>query len=180
MKDLLLVIGVIGGGSLSGQVLPNSVALKSAEVVALAKSNADSSEFIRDSGVLVLNFWATWCRPCVKELPYFKHADSALQANGRVGKTKFMFFSFDIDSGALERSTAMLFKKGIPGYWFWVDETDYNDLINGVDSSWQGDIPYTIIISGKRGVERVYRDWHSAEELTAHIEEHHYNKKDTP
>src|SRR5690554_3904936 len=25
-----------------------------------------------DKAVYVINFWATWCKPCIKELPYFE------------------------------------------------------------------------------------------------------------
>ena len=40
-----------------------------------------------DGKVLVINFWATWCSPCIKEIPMFmklqtKYADSGLQFIG--------------------------------------------------------------------------------------------------
>ena len=160
-------------GSTYAQVLPHSVALKTPEIVALAKSNADSSEFVRDSGVLVLNFWATWCKPCVKELPYFKISDSLLKADGYGKKTQFMFFSLDFDSLAMEKSTALLSKKHIPGYWFWVDESDYDKMITGVDSAWQGDIPFTLVISKKKGTEPSYINFESSKDLYSVITEHH-------
>lgn len=38
----------------------------------------EKSIIIEDDNVYVINFWATWCAPCIKELPYFEklHTDN--------------------------------------------------------------------------------------------------------
>lgn len=96
-----------------------------------------------EQGVVVINFWATWCRPCIEELPYF---DKAQQEFADKGVTMY-FISLD-DVEILEsRVKPFIKKKGLQAKVLLLDETDMNAFINRVDSNWSGAIPATILLS---------------------------------
>ncbi len=99
----------------------------------------------KDSSTIVINFWATWCKPCVQELPYFIEADSILKSKN----IQFIFVSFDGENG-LEKVRKFIKMKRLPGTHYLFDSYDFNELITSV-GEWEGNIPYTILINnGKR------------------------------
>lgn len=96
-------------------------------------------------GVVVINFWATWCRPCIEELPYFDKAQQEYADKG----VKMYFVSLD-DVEILEsRVKPFVKKKGLKSTVMLLDETDQNAFINRIDPQWSGAIPTTIFLSGK-------------------------------
>lgn len=99
------------------------------------------SVFHPDSGMYVINAWATWCKPCIMEMPHFRTADSMYG-----GKVHFVFVSYDFaeDSG---RVAAAIRRYQIPGRHYLINETDMNVLINAVDSGWSGALPATWFLS---------------------------------
>ncbi|MGF1637521.1 MAG: TlpA family protein disulfide reductase [Cyclobacteriaceae bacterium] len=97
----------------------------------------------------VFNFWATWCGPCVKELPYFEKLST------QYDNVKVFLISFD-DVEKLETSVKnFINKRNLKSKIFLVDETDYNSFIDKVDARWSGAIPATIIIDRRSG-ERLF------------------------
>ena len=46
----------------------------------LEENNLDLSEF--NSGKMVISYWATWCAPCIKEMPSIKRAEEILEEYG--------------------------------------------------------------------------------------------------
>jgi thiol-disulfide isomerase/thioredoxin len=87
----------------------------------------------------IYNFWATWCGPCIKEMPYFENlqkADSSLE---------LVFISLD-DGRKPERVTSFIEKKGIEAPVYLLDDVDYNKWIDKVDTSWSGAIPASLFI----------------------------------
>jgi thiol-disulfide isomerase/thioredoxin len=99
----------------------------------------------------VINFWATWCKPCVEELPYFTEAESDSKSN----KVKFYFISLDFKKD-LSRLNAFLNNKKISSDVFLLDEPDYNKWIDKIDSSWQGNIPATLIYNHSKSFRKFY------------------------
>ena len=96
----------------------------------------------RGKAVLV-NFWATWCRPCVEELPYFIKADTMLKGEN----TTFIFVSFDMAS-RVETVNKFINKQKMPGTHVLVNVTnEMNEFIEKVDPKWEGVIPYTIVLT---------------------------------
>lgn len=89
--------------------------------------------------IRVYNFWATWCGPCVKEMPYFEN----IQAED--SSIELVFISMD-DGRKPERVTSFLEKKGIKAPVYLLNDVDYNKWIDKVDPSWSGAIPATLFI----------------------------------
>lgn len=87
----------------------------------------------------VYNFWATWCGPCVKEMPYFEklqEEDTSIE---------LIFISMD-DGRKPERVTSFIEKKGIKAPVYLLNDVDYNKWIDKVDPNWSGAIPATLFI----------------------------------
>lgn len=90
--------------------------------------------------ITVINFWATWCGPCIKELPYFE----ALTKNFN-DEVDVNLISVDFVS-KIKQVNNFILKKKLKSSVYLLDEMDYNSWINRVDSSWSGAIPATLII----------------------------------
>ena len=89
----------------------------------------------------VYNFWATWCRPCVAELPYFEQLNKEYADKG----VKVVFASLDFPD-QYERMVKFTEKKGLQAELLHVDEADQNALINGISPRWSGALPATVIV----------------------------------
>lgn len=99
---------------------------------------------IEDDNIHVVNFWATWCAPCVKELPYFESVN-AEYANKNV---KVLLVSLDFN---LKKLNAFLAKNELKSEKVLLDDPDQNAWIPKVSNDWSGAIPATVIYGkGKR------------------------------
>ncbi|MBL6447415.1 TlpA family protein disulfide reductase [Fulvivirga sp. 29W222] len=94
--------------------------------------------------VMVINFWATWCGPCVKELPYFKKLDAENE------DVNVYLISLDFVE-KLDRVNAFIERKELVSPVLLLDEMDYNSWIDKVDESWSGAIPATLVINAATG-----------------------------
>jgi thiol-disulfide isomerase/thioredoxin len=87
----------------------------------------------------IYNFWATWCGPCIKEMPYFENL------NASDPSIELFFVSLD-DGRKPERVTSFIERKRIKAPVFLLDDVDYNKWIDKVDTSWSGAIPASLFI----------------------------------
>jgi thiol-disulfide isomerase/thioredoxin len=109
--------------------------------------------------IQVINFWATWCAPCVKELPYFE----SYHARGESG-TAITLVSVDF-ADKLEKVNTFVSRKKLTAPVLLLDEIDHNSWIDLVDKSWSGAIPATLIINGKTGARKFVEHELSENEL---------------
>lgn len=107
----------------------------------------------------VLNFWSTWCRPCIAELPYLQEAAERLSDSLPV---RFWLISVDFPPDGAQKAAALLRRKGITLPAFWLNETDPNSWIPSVAPEWDGALPYTHVFGAQAGRRSPF---HSAEEV---------------
>ena len=91
----------------------------------------------------IINFWATWCAPCVAELPEF----NTLQTKYANMPVKVLLVSLDFKGDNTFKLEGFLKKKNIAPEVVWLSETNPNTFIPKIDDSWQGSIPATVIVS---------------------------------
>ena len=93
----------------------------------------------------VINFWATWCSFCNRELPYFEK----LNKEYRSEKLKVLLVSVDFISVLKTKLTPFVKRKQLKSEVFLLNEKNQQEYIDRVDKSWSGAIPATLFIKGK-------------------------------
>jgi len=89
----------------------------------------------------VVNFWATWCKPCVEELPAFEQINK--KYNGQ--KFKMILVSLDFESQLESRVKPFLKENNITAEVVMLTDSKTNVWIDKVNDKWTGSIPVTII-----------------------------------
>jgi thiol-disulfide isomerase/thioredoxin len=89
----------------------------------------------------VVNFWATWCSPCVKEIGFFEE----LHRQRKSEKVKVILVSLDFPNQIDKRVIPFLKEKEITADVLLMTDLDYNSWIDRIDPSWSGAIPATLI-----------------------------------
>ncbi|MCC6370443.1 MAG: TlpA family protein disulfide reductase [Bacteroidia bacterium] len=92
----------------------------------------------------VVNFWATWCKPCVQELPGF---DSLAMAMPHV---KVLLVCLDFKEELGKKVNPFLLKKGIKSECVLLDEVNGNDFVDKISPKWSGAIPATYFVKGNK------------------------------
>lgn len=118
-----------------------------AELVKLEKLQSEISK--SSEQILVFNFWATWCAPCVKELPLFEK----LNQNDKEVKVTLVSMDIDLDPNP-EKVYKFIERKKIQSRVIILDAVDPNSWINKIDKNWSGALPATLIINTKTGERR--------------------------
>jgi thiol-disulfide isomerase/thioredoxin len=102
---------------------------------------------IKDDTVRLFNFWATWCRPCVKELQYFEELNQ-LKKND---KFKLYLVSLDFKESYHKKLLPFITKRKLKSEVLLFDGGNPNSWIDLIEPRWGGSIPASLIVhKGKR------------------------------
>jgi thiol-disulfide isomerase/thioredoxin len=94
--------------------------------------------------IQVINFWATWCGPCIKELPLFEQLNEARK------DIRVRLVSLDLDPNP-DKVRSFAVRKKLKAEIVMLDERDPNSFIDKIDKSWSGALPATLVINNKTG-----------------------------
>lgn len=92
--------------------------------------------------IKVINFWATWCAPCVKELPFFEKVNST---NKNV-QVLLVSMDYDLDPNP-EKVKKFIARKKIESTVVILEEENPGDWIDKIDKEWSGALPSTLIVN---------------------------------
>lgn len=91
----------------------------------------------------VVNFWATWCAPCIKELPYFEQMNS----NYSNKKVEVILVSLDFPKKYDTNLKPYIKKNQLKSKVIALNDPDANSWIPKISEEWSGSIPATLIFN---------------------------------
>lgn len=114
----------------------------------------------------VVNFWATWCKPCVAELPWFEQLIPAYQNR----PVEVLLVSMDFPKQIKNKLIPFVKERQLEEAVVALADMDYNSWIDKVSEEWDGAIPFTLIYNQQ---ERRIKlgELESYEELAAMVDE---------
>lgn len=104
---------------------------------------------INDS-IVVVNFWATWCKPCIDELPNFEKLNQSYSSK----KVKVILINLDFNSKIKSVAEPFVRNKNLQSETIHITDSDPNTWINKMDNAWSGAIPATIIYNSSH--QKIY------------------------
>ncbi|MFT4736457.1 MAG: thiol-disulfide isomerase/thioredoxin [Cyclobacteriaceae bacterium] len=110
----------------------------SQEIVLIKYSQLQDKINGSEAKLTIVNFWATWCGPCIKEIPHFEKLD-------RNDEIKVLLVSLDFIEEK-EKLIRLVDKKKWKSEVLLLDETDYDSYMRKISDSWSGAIPATLFI----------------------------------
>lgn len=111
--------------------------------------------------VYVVNFWATWCGPCVKELPNF----DKLQMDYKDRPLKVLLVSMDFKSKLNAAVIPFVKKRKIAAEVYLADRANDQEFIDHIDKSWSGALPGTLVVNTKKNIRKFYEKEFTSAEL---------------
>lgn len=128
-------------GLMEKEVIQNTPTLEVYEFDGLQKfleTNSDKT--------VVVNFWATWCAPCVKELPYFEQ----LNANYKNQNVEVILVSLDFPNKYDSNLKPFIVKHQLKSKVVALNDTNSNRWIPAISKDWSGAIPATLIYNKEK------------------------------
>jgi thiol-disulfide isomerase/thioredoxin len=125
----------------------------------------DLEKTIKESKTpLIVNFWATFCVPCIEEIPYFqKIVKSHAKDN-----VKLLLVSLDLKEDYAKISTVAA-KRKFTASIVWLNETNADYFCPRIDSAWSGAIPASLFINNKTGYRKFYEEQIKEDKLEKEI-----------
>lgn len=114
--------------------------------------------------IVVYNFWATWCKPCVEEMPAFEKLAADYKAKGLA----VVFVSMDFKSKHA-KVVEFVAQKQLKNEVVLLNAPDYNAWIDKVSPEWSGAIPATLVVKKTGKVLKFHEGSFTYDELVNYI-----------
>ncbi|MBC7887042.1 MAG: TlpA family protein disulfide reductase [Ferruginibacter sp.] len=101
----------------------------------------------KTDSVYVVNFWATFCKPCIAEIPYLQTISKKYEGQ----KVKLLLVSLDLPSFYPGKIQSFAKKNNFAAKIVWLNETDADHFCPLIDKKWSGSIPATIFVNPATG-----------------------------
>lgn len=128
-------------------VLLGFIILLSIEVFGQKAQPTTLSEFqklliTKSDKILVVNFWATWCAPCIKELPLFEK----LTAQNQEAHVLLVSMDYDLDPD-VAKVERFIERKKLQSLVLFLKADNPNSWIDKIEKQWSGALPATLVIN---------------------------------
>ena len=113
----------------------------------------------------VFNFWATFCKPCIEEIPYFQQIIKKYDSAG----VKLILVSLDMKEAYPKKIKSFASKRKFTAPIKFLDETNADLFCPAVDANWSGAIPASLFINNKNGHRKFFEEQLTVEKLEQEI-----------
>ena len=112
-------------------------------------------EYIKKSdGPVIVNFWATYCVPCIEEIPYFIELTKKYKKDG----VQLLLVSMDFEELYPDKISAFAKKRKFDAPIVWLNETNADYFCPKIDEKWSGVMPATLFVNHKTGFRTFYEE----------------------
>jgi thiol-disulfide isomerase/thioredoxin len=116
-------------------------------------------------GPLIINFWATYCIPCLEEMPYFHEMAKKYKSKG----LSLLLVSLDLQEAYPKQISSLAKKLKFTAPIVWLDETNADYFCPKVDPKWSGGLPSSLFINNATGYRKFYEEELSKQKLEDEI-----------
>ena len=112
---------------------------------------------LKNDTTYIINFWATWCQPCIEELPYFEELNDYTFGK----KMKVILVSLDFKKQLETKLVPYINEHKVRSEVVVLSDPASNTWIPKIDSNWSGAIPITILYNQENRLflEMVFEDY---------------------
>lgn len=114
---------------------------------------------------LIVNFWATYCKPCIAEMPHFEKLAAKYKEKGLT----VVFVSLDMEDDYPAKVDSFVQKRKIQNRVVWLNETNADYFCPKIDPKWSGAIPATLLVNSAKNYRRFFEEELTEQELEKEI-----------
>ena len=124
----------------------------SAQKVKKAKIGEIEEIIQKSDHPVMLSFWATWCLPCIHEIPYLQETARKYQHKN----VELVLVSLDFRESYPSAIESFIRKHQYQASFYWLDETNADHFCPKIDGKWDGSIPATLFLNNKTNYRKFY------------------------
>jgi thiol-disulfide isomerase/thioredoxin len=141
MKGVLLAVFVLMSGLVGV-----------AQVVKKVKIGEIEELIQKSDHPVVVSFWATWCLPCIHEIPYMQETVKKYAEKN----VELVLVSLDFKESYPAVVESFVKKNRYEANFYWLNETNADQFCPKIDPKWDGSIPATLFVNNKTGYRKFY------------------------